>query len=104
MDRFFKMFSKSSSKKEVENKAKEEEDLLFEGTLNFQVTQLKPNETLNCLVKDLKIGGTTIEDYDSYFNNLDKLFSQYKENITELDYRFNKACEKNEILPDISKL
>ena len=102
MDRSIKMNSKSSSKKEAENKSKEEEDILFESNINFEITQLKPNEILNMLVKELTIGGATIKDYDSYNYNIEKLLSQYKESLTELDYRFNKLCEKDEILPDIS--
>ncbi len=100
MDRFFKMFSKGhSSGKKDEPKAKEEEDPMFvENNLNFEVVQMKPNDALNNLVKEIKIGGKHMESYDNYNASLDKLLSQFNEEATELDYRYRKVLEKNEMM------
>lgn len=104
MDKFFKFFSKSNNKRDSENKAKEEEDLVFDTSLSFEVTPVKQNDKLKELVKDIKVGGVNVENFEAYNSGIDKLLSQYNETITELEYRFIKYCEKNEIMPDISKL
>jgi hypothetical protein len=105
MDRFFKMFSKgTSSNKKEENKAKEEEDLVLPNSLSFEITQLKSNDILNVLVKDIKIGGVLMENIEHYNSSLVKLLEQFNEGINELDYRYSKFCERSEQLPNISKL
>ena len=101
MDRFFKMFTKgNSSGKKDEPKAKEEEDPMFENNLNFEVVQMKPNDALNNLVKEIKIGGQHMESYDNYNASLDKLLSQFNEEAMELDYRYRKVLEKNEMMQE----
>jgi hypothetical protein len=97
MDRFFKMFSKGLSGKKEEPK-KEEEDPMFDVNLNFEVTQMKPNEILNSLIKDVKIGGQQMESYENYNLSLDKLLSQFNEEASELDYRYKKIIEKSDMM------
>ena len=97
MDRFFKMFSKGLSGKKEEPK-KEEEDPMFDLNLNFEVTYLKPNEILNSLVKEVKIGGQQIESYENYNFSLHKLISQFNDEASELDYRYKKFIEKNDMM------
>jgi hypothetical protein len=104
MNNFFNMFKKMMPGKNSENRSKEEEDPFSDVSLSFEVTPLKSDEVLNNLVKDLKIGGELIESYESFNRGLDKLLAQYKEDSTELEYRYSKVCEKEEILPDLSKI
>ena len=95
MDRFFKMFSKG---KNDEPKAKEEEDLVVNNQkIQFEVRQMKKEEILEKLVKDLKIGGKQVDSYENYIKNLDGLLSQYRGDKTELEYRYTKVVGKSEL-------
>ena len=42
--------------------------------------------------------------WESYKKNLDNLLNQYKENVDELDIRYNKALEKDNNLKKISTI
>ncbi len=101
MDKLFRLFSKG---KKDEPKAKEEEDLVInQQKVKFEIQALKKDEVLDEIVKKLKVGGKQIDSYQNYIKNLDSLICQYKPEKTELEYRFSKANEKNLISNDNSK-
>ena len=93
MDKFFKMFSYG---KKEENKAKQEEDLIVNNQkIDFEIKPLEKDKILESLVQEIKIGGKNVDNYENYIKNLDNLFSQYKPEKTELEYRYKKSLEKN---------
>jgi hypothetical protein len=103
MNNLFSAIKKILPGKELEQKAKEEEDQTVDFNLSFEVTPIKPDEILNYLVKDIKIGGITIDGYESYIYGLDRLMSQYKYSVREIDYRYQKYCESSDVQMEESK-
>ncbi len=102
MDKLFRLFSKA---KKEEPKAKEEEDLVInQKIVKFEIQALRKDEVLEKIVKELKIGGKHIDSYENYIKSLDDLICQYHPEKTELDYRFSKANEKNEISNENRKI
>ena len=60
---FGNFLKKFTTSKETEKKAKEEEDLPDQNNLQFDIEITKPDEYLDKLVYDLKIGGVSINKY-----------------------------------------
>jgi len=102
MNNLYNMFKKILPGKDSEKKLKEEEDPNAEVNLVFEINPMKSSENLNSCVKDLKIGGVNIENYDAFIKSLNKLIAQSKLNTRELDYRYSKIAEKEGI--DIGNL
>jgi hypothetical protein len=98
------MFKKILPSKDSEKKQKEEEDPNAEINLTFEVSPVKSNESLNYLLKELKIGGVFIDSFETFNKSLNKLFAQYKNNTREIDFRYSKICEKEEEMADLSKI
>lgn len=69
MSNFFgNIFKKMMNpRKDSEKKAKEEEDILGDVNLNFEVSTLKTHEVLDSIVSNLKISGVTIDRYEYIF-------------------------------------
>ncbi len=103
MNNLFNMFKKILPGKEAERKIKEEEDPNGEANFTFEVNPIKSLDVMNYIVKDLKIGGVSIDSYEAFNKALEKLFAQYKGSVREIDYRYSKLCEKEETMVDISK-
>ena len=103
MNNLFNMFKKILPGKDTERKNKEEEDPCAEVNFTFEINPVKPIENMNNILKELKVGGVHIDSFEALNKAIDKLTEQYRSSCREIDYRYSKLCEKEELMVDISK-
>ena len=84
--------------KNDEKVMKEEEDN-YNTVFNFNITleDSKIYEHLDYYVQGIYLNKTKIDTFDGFLQSVNELIEKYKEDSTELGYRYKKYCEKNKI-------